>query len=57
MRGDRVQIPAYFDPWMRGKRFGVVIAVSPTRVRVHLDNSNIKVWIDTDILDNFGQWL
>jgi hypothetical protein len=40
--GTRVQIPAYTDAWMRGDRYGEVIAIvgkDQCRARVRLDKS------------------
>lgn len=46
--GRRVEIPAYFDAWMRGARYGVVVSVAPNGLaRVHLDKGGyVRVFTD-----------
>lgn len=36
---DRVEIPAHTDSWMRGDRFGTVVALGPVYARVYMDRS------------------
>ena len=57
MTGDRVQIPAYFDLWAQGDRFGVIIAYTNNSIRVRMDKCGRAYWIDRAVIDNYGQWL
>lgn len=43
--GNRVQLHPGTDLWMRGDRYGEVVEVTKTRVRVKLDKSGRKVWL------------
>jgi hypothetical protein len=48
----RVEIPTFTDWWMRGARFGSVVAVKPPRGKagerwqVLLDANNKLIWVD-----------
>jgi hypothetical protein len=45
--GDRVQVPAWHDDWMRGDRYGSVVHVAQTKdtVRVLYDKSSrVRRW-------------
>ena len=43
-RKQRVQIAPHFDLWMRGDRFGTVIANRPERARVLMDITKKQFW-------------
>ena len=40
--GARVEIPAHFDLWMRGARFGNVCSVNARFVRVKMDHARVR---------------
>lgn len=51
----RVEIPAHFDSWARGDRFGAVVKVTRTHTHVRLDRSGRMIRIRTDLLDTYGR--
>lgn len=52
IQGKRVEIPTYTNAWMRGDRYGEVVATrgtattgEPLSARVMLDKSGTLVWV------------
>lgn len=45
--GTRVQVPAHWDAWMMGDRYGTIVKIG-RRVTVKLDKSGRNVTMTTD---------
>lgn len=53
----RVEIPAHFDSWMAGDRFGTVVKKTRSHVHVRMDRSGKTLRIAIETLDSYGRTL
>lgn len=53
----RAEIPAHYDLWMRGDRFGTVVKTTRTHVHIRLDRTQWTIRIPNDTFDTFAKLL
>lgn len=52
--GERVELPAHFDAWMQGDRYGEVVKVTTTHTHVAMDRSRRTLRVSNEDMELYG---